>query len=825
MLAETWPVRDVLILTFNANLGFFERAALARVRARGARVTLVSDADMVHADPHAVRFAGRAYLDGRAVCRGGGAFHPKLIVTVSDTQAAVLVGSGNASPGGWVDNAELWTLLRATADEGPSTLGRIADFLDAIPGYVQFTPGVGPVLGDVAESLRLFPVTEEGPQVVTSVWGAIIDQLPLAEASGLVVATPFHDREAEATRRLHERFSAKTVDVLVQPSTVFDGARLAATLEAIGGTVSTIADKRYHHGKLIEWHTESGPFALTGSANASGAALLRGMAEHANCELGLVALVADSLRPLTGEHASPATVAAHEWIEPPETGSKSEAALLAAMLEPAGLRLVLRRPLPEPARLEHLADTQWVAVETVPAGVEEHTATTLLPGASAIRLVFADGTPSAVVWVTELTLTNFRHVAAKRTLPANSVDLAIDPRLITMVETALATVRAWSSITAAPTTAALKLQPADSGGRQSWRDYIDGFRAEVGDDFSFFVLPTLMRGIGIEAPEAPIGEPGPDGGDPPTPEEVFLAQLDAIQNDTKTVERLRTYRRMCEKLNANVKGRPQPVRIAATTLTVSGGALGCWKDKQGFAAELRRSIRQLGVLEGQEEWREDAANIAAVALAILRDHARTAKAGSVGDEAGVTYRAAAQEARKLIAYATQEGVADRAAGLVSAVFGGVVVPDSVMATVAAVTEPNHIEAAAEVLGVELGLDVEVEGNLITITTILATDPSKMALRVIGLASAAPAVGVIARNETTTAAAAWRKPDLVVVHRTPKGRRVTHSKVTGTLSPADHLKSEGRIPTRFEMDNWYGAVPVPAHVEDVLLEADVLLDDL
>lgn len=119
VLAEDWPLRDVLILTFNANLGFFERAALARVRARGARVTLVSDADMVHADAEAVRFAGRSYLDGRAICLGGGAFHPKLIVTLGEERAAVLVGSGNASPGGWIDNAELWTLLRADLEGGP----------------------------------------------------------------------------------------------------------------------------------------------------------------------------------------------------------------------------------------------------------------------------------------------------------------------------------------------------------------------------------------------------------------------------------------------------------------------------------------------------------------------------------------------------------------------------------------------------------------------------------------------------------------------------------------------------------------------------------
>ena len=67
LLAETWPLRELLILDFNANLGFFERAGLAKARSRGARVTMVSDADMVHADHEATRHAGRAYLDARAI--------------------------------------------------------------------------------------------------------------------------------------------------------------------------------------------------------------------------------------------------------------------------------------------------------------------------------------------------------------------------------------------------------------------------------------------------------------------------------------------------------------------------------------------------------------------------------------------------------------------------------------------------------------------------------------------------------------------------------------------------------------------------------------
>ncbi len=68
LLRETEPARDVLLLSFNANLGFFERFALAAARARQALVTVVGDAGFVHADPMLVRYAGTTYLDGRALC-------------------------------------------------------------------------------------------------------------------------------------------------------------------------------------------------------------------------------------------------------------------------------------------------------------------------------------------------------------------------------------------------------------------------------------------------------------------------------------------------------------------------------------------------------------------------------------------------------------------------------------------------------------------------------------------------------------------------------------------------------------------------------------
>lgn len=829
VLAEGWPLRDALILTFNANLGFFERAALTRLRARGARVTLVSDADVVHADPDAVRFAGRSYLDGRSVCRSGGAFHPKLIITVSADQAAVLVGSGNASPGGWMTNAEIWTLLRATAEEGaPAALARIADFLDGLPAAVRFTPGVEEVLVDVAAALRVFRGTDAGPLTVSSLWGPIIDQIPAQPATEhLLIAAPFHDRDAAATRALFDRLNPAAVEVLVQPETIFDGARMAGTLEALGGTVATIADQRYHHGKLIEWRTAQGAVSLTGSPNCSRSALLWGMSSGGNCELGLLETLSASLRPETGESEPPAAVVERSWKDPVAASGQAVVALLAVILDPTGLRVVLRSPLDEPTSIQHLTEGRWEPLDIIPAGVEEHTSAIRIPGASALRLMYADGAPSNVVWVTDLLRTGFRSLPAKHKLPNDPVKLALDPHLVTMVEQALATVRAWSADIGGPTPSATP--PYTARAQEDWREYIDSFRVDVGDDFSFFVLPHLMRAAGAAPPSEPETEPGVERGDDDESgrnqdgeEEDITIRLAALRGSDRMAARLASYRRMCERLAEDPSHRPRPVLIAGAILSVGGAAMGCWGDQIALSAHLRRSLRALAPLADDEDLRIDAANIAAVGLAVLRSQVREI---GTGDELTTTFLAACREVRPLLPYATETGVAERTAGLVDAVFGSSVTIQRVMEIVGSTTNPDHLAQAAERLADEYGLASEVDGTCIRISTAVPGDPVAAVLRAIGLAQDADVVGAVASGPKGTAAAVWRTPHVVVARRIPTVRRVTHYKLDYWSSPNDFARTEGRIPADLEQGNWYGEDALPDWVEELLLEGGMLLEEI
>ena len=63
----------------------------------------------------------------------------------------------------------------------------------------------------------------------------------------------------------------------------------------------------------------------------------------------------------------------------------------------------------------------------------------------------------------------------------------------------------------------------------------------------------------------------------------------------------------------------------------------------------------------------------------------------------------------------------------------------------------------------------------------------------------------------------------MVRSTAKVRRVTLYRLHGSLRPNDYARDEGRLPTHLEEGNWYGAA-VPEHVEELLMECGVLLED-
>ncbi|MET3718940.1 hypothetical protein [Arthrobacter sp. UYEF21] len=300
-----WDVEEVLFLSFNANVGFFEKGVLGLCRSMGARVSVIADAGMWRPDPLAMRGAGSEYLVGLA--SHSSAFHPKLVLIIAADRVLAVIGSGNLTSGGWQYNSELWSVLRSQEREAPQPLFDLAEWLEALPHVVRIATPHVKAIQRVADRLRTtlsnFGPRAGGTKLITNLDHSMLSQLPTGPVDELILAAPFIDDRAAAVEALVKHFPSPKLTIIVQPGlTVVTPDALAQALKS-QPNVSVVMDesgfsrRRYRHAKLIEWRRGTIRQALTGSANLSAAAMLNPARTGGNVELGLLTNIVESLWP------------------------------------------------------------------------------------------------------------------------------------------------------------------------------------------------------------------------------------------------------------------------------------------------------------------------------------------------------------------------------------------------------------------------------------------------------------------------------------------------------------------------------------------------
>ncbi|MFI7492993.1 zinc-ribbon domain-containing protein [Micromonospora echinaurantiaca] len=394
--------REALFCTFNADLGFFERAVLGVTQATGARVTVVGDLRMSNPDPRAARNAGSRYVHGLAVPpTAGRAFHPKLTVIVGPARALVAVGSGNLSVGRWHLNAETWTIAAADRDRCPWLVVDAAEWLRSVARLCAISPPAADAMGRTAAALEALSggqVVDTGHRLVHTSDDPIIDQLPATPVECLRLYAPFHDERAEAIQELLLRLTPARVTLALQSGhrTVLQPEAIARVIDDLGIDLEVVEDRHrsYRDGKLVEAIGDDGVcWTLTGSPNLSSAALLKSVADGGNVELGVLAQPSASLFPggvpIRLDEVPAVRISATNHVD-----KATAAALLAATRAADGLHVTFARPTPCPVRVVASAHTDfdtWVDVGAVPEGAVQHLIAGVdLPGGSRVRTVWTE---------------------------------------------------------------------------------------------------------------------------------------------------------------------------------------------------------------------------------------------------------------------------------------------------------------------------------------------------------------------------------------------------------------------------------------------------
>lgn len=405
--ADGAPLREFLLTGFTLDLPFLERVAVPMARALGAAVTLVGDATQNRNDPANVRRAGRDYTHALASCCGS-AFHPKLALLLGDHEVVAAIGSGNPTLSGWGYNDELWTVLRGGPDGMPWELDSLVAWLRgcAHADKVGMPPYMRDRLVEVASRLEELVLSAEpaarGARVLHNLDQGLIEQLPEGPVDELCLYAPFIDPGAHALRNLLERFSPRRVVLGVQEFLgSYAGDALGRVLSGTDAELRLLEEKAPRHGKLVEWAKGERRWALTGSANLTGAALSRSTSEGGNCELGTVVELGSSRMP-SAAGVPVSRLAGVNTVEPFDRERASDVPM------PLGATLIgntLVVTLAGAPATEVVVETSgggspgsWQEVGTITAGKSEGEFTTWGGGGLVVRVRLEGGRASAPVF-------------------------------------------------------------------------------------------------------------------------------------------------------------------------------------------------------------------------------------------------------------------------------------------------------------------------------------------------------------------------------------------------------------------------------------------
>lgn len=779
-------MREALFLTFNVDLGFFEARLLGPVRAAGAAVTVIADANVFAPDPRNVRSAGHGYALGLAAM--GGAFHPKLTVLAGPHRALVGIGSGNLTIGGWHGNDEVLTTVHASRDDGvPTVLRDIVTFLDQLPERVTISPlavdGIARTAAQLSELIDSGPSIDTGHTLVTSLAGPIIDQLPGEHVDELEIAAPFHDVGGRALAALIRRFTPTRVTVLAQPGqAIMDSAMLQAVATGAGCDLRFVqldgehlSPSRYRHGKVMTAVRAGEPsWSLVGSPNATAAALL-GMAPTGNCEIAVLSHASTSLLPspmVPVIDVAALTNVIGPALDADEPDSPSAVRLLEARAVEGGVEVHLSAPTASDVDVEispyAASPDAFERLGTIGTGESVHLFAGVFPAGSRVRI----GDQLQFLAYADHVIDRMRPTGTGRSnVDATVSDLFTSDAAAAQWHDALTRLLLTHSQGGAHVgDAAAAVAGTDSSGVASWRtlDDLDRWSDYADDALTRLGMPIFQLAAGRAAPTRPVGASLPNAA--PAWEDQFDERPEAFEAD-ETAESmiagdteatvaspLSPYRRsrlrkwIADLVTLSPHLGPLE-RIAVTQLTIAGSSALIW-EAPGHPYEWFAPLSTAAEAMARDDWPAaivgQAAAVTAVAVYRLRMAVPADERGAHAD----LFRGLVQRVAPLLECATTDAV-DANLDLLSGATHIKRSAEDILAQIAEVANSKPDQAILRVLANVLpDLDVAwaSAGQLVVVGRL--TNPRAIAAQVLNHASSLEelAVGVTSTNGTWLVAA-------------------------------------------------------------------------
>lgn len=337
-LIRAHPWRSAFFTTYSLSLSYFEAVILDALIRQNVRQNLIL-ADIVGIraalSEHGARNAGRSYqIEPVAVEHG--CFHAKMIALTAPDEAHLVIGSGNLTVGGWGANLECVEHLHPSF--AADAFDDAADFLEALAttnnAKHSVTEECARLAGDFRRLSKGRP-RSGNVRLVSNIEQSIFDQIvafahDMGGAEQLAIASPFFD-DGTAIDRLCIGLGLDQVSVHAHSAGSVAGTAAVHWPERSATRVTAVTieplegDTRHLHAKLFELSCRRGRLVMSGSANATVAALAQGR----NIEMSVVRLQRDRT---VGWRLSPATRPCADTSAVDETESQDECGILRAVL-------------------------------------------------------------------------------------------------------------------------------------------------------------------------------------------------------------------------------------------------------------------------------------------------------------------------------------------------------------------------------------------------------------------------------------------------------------------------------------------------------------
>lgn len=288
-------ISHVIILTHNIDFIFMQTVVLSAIRRCGnPKITVFADSGCAQESftqqKDALSELGTRYRVVPCHMGEGYRFHSKAVCLTGHQGGTLLVGSGNLTFGGWLENGEVWTRFENEKD-GSGPFFEFKEHLHGILDHVHLPEVIEREVAEAFDSSHYRWLLERplnGKSLIgrTGSGPALIEKLlktcgaePIDE---LFVCAPYFDRDGVCLNQLVESSRAARTTILCQARSTglhqraWGPTETLATLKSVDfkrPEHSTFERSAFLHAKFYAFRRTDSVVVFAGSANCSRAAM------------------------------------------------------------------------------------------------------------------------------------------------------------------------------------------------------------------------------------------------------------------------------------------------------------------------------------------------------------------------------------------------------------------------------------------------------------------------------------------------------------------------------------------------------------------------